>query len=424
MRRQLRRALGTTQFDRCLWLAERAHESGGRLWLVGGAVRDAMLGRKVGDIDLALDIDVTRFVETIKRPFGEIRIRRHQRFGTATIEWPDSPSYDIVTTRGERYSAPAALPDVFVSTLEDDLGRRDFTIQAMAIQLEPKQPLRLIDPHGGREDLANKKIRALHSNSFRDDPTRAYRAVRYAARLGFSIETKTAGWMQQAVQKAAGAALSAHRRTTELRKILAEPTAPRAWRLLRKHRLLDWAPAAAADRASAIESRLWLRRWDQLRQVDGEISDVFPSFALAIALLGWSLQRPGRLVLASMLDLDRRERNLVTEGATNVANRLRRISAATRRSTVDEQLSALNSTERQLAFIVASAADARSILTWFRRERHQELSVNGRELIQKGVAPGPGVSRGLRAARRALLDRQVQDHDGQLRIALRSARSS
>ena len=424
MRRQLIQTLGATQFDRCLWLAERADELGGKLWLVGGAVRDAMLGRAVGDIDLALDIDVTRFVESIKRPFGEIRIRRHERFGTATIEWPDSPSYDIVTTRGERYNAPAALPEVFSSTLEDDLDRRDFTIQAMAIQLFPNRPLRLIDPHGGRGDIAAKTIRALHADSFRDDPTRAFRAVRYAARLGFKIETKTARWMQQARKDQAGAALSAHRRTTELRKILLESTAPRAWRLLRKHRLLDWAPSSVADRASGLENRLWLRRWDQLRKVDRELIDSRPSFALAIALFGWPLQRSGRARLVSELDLDRRERSLVTEGVPNVANRLRRLSLATRRSTVDEQLRALNSTERQLGFIVASATEARSISTWFRQERSLELEVGGRELIEKGIAPGPGVARGLRAARRALVDRQVQDHEGQLRIALRSARSS
>jgi tRNA nucleotidyltransferase (CCA-adding enzyme) len=163
--------------------------SGGRpLFVVGGAVRDVLLGRPVTDVDLVVEgpgIEVAR--EVAAR--AGVRLVTHPRFGTASLSTP-AGRVDVVTARRERYPHPGALPVVEPSRIEDDLARRDFTIHAMAIRLWPT-PVEFLDPFGGRADLTARLIRVLHEGSFRDDATRALRAFRYAARLEFTVEPRT-----------------------------------------------------------------------------------------------------------------------------------------------------------------------------------------------------------------------------------------
>ena len=122
----------------------------------------------------------------------------HGRFGTAVVRFPDGRQLDVVTCRRETYAAPAALPDVEAGTIEDDLARRDFTVNAMAASLGSDFG-RLVDPHGGRADLENETIRVLHEQSFVDDPTRIFRAVRYESRLGFRMDEETARLAREGV---------------------------------------------------------------------------------------------------------------------------------------------------------------------------------------------------------------------------------
>ena len=146
------------------------------VYLVGGAVRDLLLGRESFDVDLAVEGDAIEFARGLG---GEVTA--HGRFGTAVVRFPDGRQLDVVTCRRETYAAPAALPDVEAGTIEDDLARRDFTVNAMAASLGSDFG-RLVDPHGGRADLENETIRVLHQQSFVDDPTRIFRAVRYESR--------------------------------------------------------------------------------------------------------------------------------------------------------------------------------------------------------------------------------------------------
>ncbi|HWQ28965.1 MAG TPA: hypothetical protein VNN12_08075 [Dehalococcoidia bacterium] len=162
--------------------------SGQRLFAVGGAVRDVLLGRPVADVDLVVEgsgIELAR--EVAARCGGHLVI--HPRFGTASLITP-AGRVDVVTARRERYPHPGALPVVEPSTIADDLARRDFTIHAIAVRLWPS-PTEILDPFGGRADLERRLVRVLHDGSFRDDATRALRAFRYAARLDFRIEPHT-----------------------------------------------------------------------------------------------------------------------------------------------------------------------------------------------------------------------------------------
>ncbi len=160
------------------------------LFLVGGVVRDLLLKRQNLDLDLVAEGDAIQLAEELAR-LKNGRVIAHSRFNTARVRW-DKWSVDIATARSESYDKPGALPDVQCRCdIKSDLVRRDFTINAMAAYLDPEHFGELIDIHNGLDDLRRGLIRILHDNSFRDDATRIWRAVRYEQRLGFVIERHT-----------------------------------------------------------------------------------------------------------------------------------------------------------------------------------------------------------------------------------------
>ena len=197
------------------------------LWLVGGALRDQVLGRPLGDVDLAVEAAAANTLEFASRlgalP-GWTLEKTHARFGTATLRAPDGLRVDVAATRREEYPVPASLPVVTgTTTIDEDLGRRDFTIHAMARRVGRRGPVgRVLDPFGGRADLEKKKIRLLHSKSLVDDPTRAYRAVRYAARLGFSWGEEFRKALKKARDVQAFQALSGDRMRRGIEEIFLE----------------------------------------------------------------------------------------------------------------------------------------------------------------------------------------------------------
>jgi len=169
---------------------ETAHSNNMSVYLVGGFVRDLILGVKNLDLDIVVEGDGIKFAEALCAKLNAGLIR-HRRFGTATIVVNKYLKVDIATARCEYYPEPAHLPEVACGILKDDLLRRDFTINAMAMSIDPGDFGRLIDCFGGKRDLAHKKIRILHDLSFIDDPTRILRAIRFEQRYGFKIEPNT-----------------------------------------------------------------------------------------------------------------------------------------------------------------------------------------------------------------------------------------
>lgn len=160
-----------------------------QLYLVGGVVRDLLLERKNLDLDLVAEGDAIKLAEELAK-LKKGKVIAHSRFNTAKIRW-DKWSVDVAAARNESYDKPGALPKVQSSDIQSDLVRRDFTINAMAVALDPFDYGEIIDPHGGQDDLAKKLVRVLHDSSFIDDATRIWRAVRYEQRLDFSIEPHT-----------------------------------------------------------------------------------------------------------------------------------------------------------------------------------------------------------------------------------------
>jgi len=179
-----------------MWMAgEIAHTRGEKLYLVGGVVRDLLLGQANLDLDLVVEGNAIELARRLKKT-DQAKITTHSRFNTAKLQWDDW-SVDLTTARRESYEKPGALPTVQPSSIEEDLARRDFTINAMAIGLNPGYYGQPLDPHGGRDDLKAKVIRVLHEKSFTDDATRIWRGLRYEQRLDFHLERKTLGLLQR-----------------------------------------------------------------------------------------------------------------------------------------------------------------------------------------------------------------------------------
>jgi len=211
-----------------------ADEMGFQVYLVGGFVRDLLLGVGHFDIDLVVEGDGIRFAQECARRLS-LKVVTHGRFGTATLHGPEGFKADIASARKEVYEKPAALPSVSKGGIKDDLFRRDFTINAMAIGINRHCYGDVFDFYGGRRDLEKKVIRALHPLSFIDDPTRILRAVRFEKRLSFRLEPRTLLWIREALARRMLFSVQKHRLRDELVLIFKErrpvPVLKRLWEL-------------------------------------------------------------------------------------------------------------------------------------------------------------------------------------------------
>jgi len=209
-----------------------------KVFVVGGFVRDLILSRPNLDVDIVIEGDGIEFAKEINKVLdGEISL--YPTFGTATIVLATGEAIDIVTARREYYEHPAALPRIEKSSIWSDLFRRDFTINCMAIQLNEQKFGMLLDHFGGLEDLVNRKIRILYNLSFIEDPTRIFRAIRFAGRLNFSIEDETKGFIHKAVSENMIKRLSEDRIREEIKSLLKDIYPHMGLKLLKDYNILN-----------------------------------------------------------------------------------------------------------------------------------------------------------------------------------------
>jgi tRNA nucleotidyltransferase (CCA-adding enzyme) len=361
------RALGLTP------LAEAAGTT--PLYLVGGAVRDLLLGRERSDVDVAVEGDALALARRLDGEASE-----HERFGTATVRL-DGLEVDLAGTREERYESPGALPEVRPASLAEDLARRDFTINAMAVPLA--EPEDLIDPHGGRADLDAGRLRVLHPGSFRDDPTRALRAARYSARFGLELEAET----ERMLRGAELGSVSADRVEAELSRLAREAEWTRGFQLLGEWGLAD---VPDPELMAAVRETLADPRWQgacplpSAMLIAGEVS------AGAFSAPSDPL-REGRRIAAT------------EPGPPS------RLAAEARNA-------------GPLALVLARALGAEWLDEFMDRWRNVRLEIDGEDLLDAGIPQGPAVGEGLSAALAAKLDGEVDGRDQELRTALRAAR--
>ena len=205
-----------------LRIADVAGEMGLTIFLVGGAVRDLLLGNPNIDFDLLVEGEGIPLAEAVGKRFGE-RVVTHPKFHTGKVEFADGRHLDFATARTEFYQYPAALPTAEHSSVREDLYRRDFTINAMAMQLNGEEPGRLLDPFGGSRDLTDGAIRVLHNLSFVEDPTRMLRAIRFEARFGFHMDERTEELARHAIEMELLDRLSGARVREEFVQLFAHP---------------------------------------------------------------------------------------------------------------------------------------------------------------------------------------------------------
>ncbi len=399
-------------------LASLARETGVRAYLVGGVVRDLQLGRPTRDLDVVVEGDA--------RPLARLlggRVRFHESFGTATVVLHDGVHVDLAQARKEHYARPAALPTVSPASLEEDLRRRDFAINALALRLTERGPGRLFDPCGGLGDLRLGRLRALHGLSFIEDPTRAFRAVRLAADLGFEIAPRTSRLIRVAVDRAVVDRLSAARVRRELQKVLESSCPGKSVRLLARHGLLATLdPTLRPQRGiyAALDRVPHVVRWYR-----SFCSDDLPrSWVVGLGLL-WRAAAPGSVERAiDRLQPGRSARTILRqapEAQRRIENELSRPRAL--------QPSAVFATCRGepaevLLMLLAGSTSQRArrrIESYLSRLRRSTPVITGHDLLRAGVAPGPAIARGLAAALDAQLDGQATGAAAQLRVALAAA---
>ena len=231
-----------------------ASEMGFHAYAVGGMVRDLLLGIHHFDLDIVIEGDGIRFSGNLADRLYAM-VKCHERFGTATITFPDQLRVDIATARTEFYERPAVLPRVTPGSIRDDMHRRDFTINALAVSLMPGEFGCLLDFFHGVRDLRERRIRVLHEQSFIDDPTRIFRAVRFEARLGFRMVRSTEQLLVAALSRFILSELEDYRIATELRLILEEPDPARPLKRLADLGVIDGLKDRSA-RKKVLETQL------------------------------------------------------------------------------------------------------------------------------------------------------------------------
>ncbi len=345
----------------------REAAAGAPLYLVGGAVRDLLLGRAPKNLDVAVEGDAV----AVARSLGGDVIE-HEPFLTAETTL-GGMEIDLTSTRTESYPAPGALPEVKPASLREDLARRDFTVNAIAwpLQGDPE----LIDPLSGCDDLAAGLLRVLHDRSFIDDPTRALRAARYAARLDLEPEPRTA----ELLRGADLGSVSADRRAAELLKLASEPEAARGLQLAAEWGLVR-PRHGAAELLPAVDALLEGPPWSEIAA------------------------RPRAMLVAALGPVGR-EAELAAAAPSRPSEGVELARGA-----------------RPEELLLARAMGGEWLDDYVRDWRGVTLEIDGDDLIEAGVPEGPAVGLALRAALRQKLDGEIDGRDEELRAALDAAK--
>ncbi|HEX5617527.1 MAG TPA: hypothetical protein VFX51_03860 [Solirubrobacteraceae bacterium] len=353
------------------------------VYVVGGAVRDALLGRTPHELDFVVEGDAVAVARRAAERLGG-RVTVHDRFGTATVEAPGA-TFDLAGARRERYGRPGALPDVELgATLREDLERRDFTVNAIAVHLVDGE---LMFFPGAEADLDARVLRVLHDRSFLDDPTRLLRLARYSARLGFEPEPETDRLAAEAIAGGALETVTGSRLGAELRLLLREPQ-PAALLALERHGL---GRALLGDDFA----------------VDGEV--VHRALALApprphLAAFGTTFSDAARL---DDLAFPAAERDIITSPVPDLRDDMTDV----------ELWRAVRKVPPETVAVAGARGPYDAARRWLDDVRHRRLAIDGHDIVAAGLE-GPAVGEALDRAMAAMLEGRAPGREEQLAAAL------
>jgi tRNA nucleotidyltransferase (CCA-adding enzyme) len=404
---------------------ERVAAAHDPVYLVGGAVRDVLLGEQSLDLDLMVEGDALAFAHALAAELGA-RCHAHDKFQTAVVKGRDAAGNDVMidvaTARTEFYGAPGALPEIERSTLRHDMARRDFTINAMATSLRAEDLGATFDFFGGFRDLQRRVVRVLHNLSFVEDPTRLIRAIRYEARLGFEMDRHTLSLARGCIEMRLVGDLASARLRDELLDLLAERQAMRALERMAEigldralHPHLDAGPEAIAlvERAAAI----------------GEREPFAAEARMQLVRLACLCHRMGAHEIydwLGKLKLRRRHQDVVAAAATIAPAIAERLGQDPQPAPSElRELLEGQPLEVLLCAIVQSAhpeTTERRVRDYLDQIRDVRLEITGDDLKQAGAEESPAIGRVLKQTLALKLDGEVSGRDEELRAAMRLLR--
>jgi len=371
-------------------IGEVAGEIDCNAYIVGGFVRDLFLYRPNEDVDIVIEGDGIAFAKKYRKIVGA-RIHTYEKFGTAVIIFPDGFKIDIASARMEYYKFPAALPTVEMSSIKLDLFRRDFTINTLAIQLNPGKFGTLIDFFAAQNDIKEKVIRVLHNLSFVEDPTRVFRAIRFEQRFGFSTGRLTSGLIENAVRMDFFKRLSGRRVFNELRQILEEENPIPALIRLNEYDLLKVIHPSIIQNQSSIARLNAVRKviaWHDLLFLD----EPYMKWAVYFLALISNCDRRTSEDICQRLELAPRLTRLFIRERFDGERCLfwleRHLSVEN--SVLYNQLSEFNTEPILYMMAITSQEEVkRSISHYYTHLRHVRIALRGKDLLDMGIEPGP-----------------------------------
>jgi tRNA nucleotidyltransferase (CCA-adding enzyme) len=396
----LEKSLDAARLNLIRRVAEEATQRGLSLYVVGGAVRDLVLGSPLNDFDLTVEGDAIALARGLAAKHGG-GVTAHTKFGTAKWFLPENlkteqSTLDLVSARSEIYKHPAALPTVKLGNIQDDLRRRDFTINALAIRLDGPHFGQLRDDLKGMEDLQKGIVRVLHPRSFIDDPTRMYRAVRYEGRYGFKIADETLALIPEA--RAVVEKLSAQRIRHELDLILDEP--------------------------NAVSMLTRLDELDLLAPIHPKLSNFSQSNLATLKSDDPALQNRNSRWLLWLMHLTDQDIEFLNERLHFTAELLKILRSAAvletnltaiaglKPSQAVELLEGYSTKALEVLSIAAQDEEIKNILTKYLSEWwHAKPKTTGHDLKKRGIPPGPKYTEILRRLRAAWLDGEVKSEE-------------
>ena len=386
--------------------------------LVGGAVRDLLLGRPPRELDVVVGDeapsfarDAPSFARDLASRLGALAgTNEHERFGTALVEW-EGGRIDIATRRAESYAAPGALPDVRAGTPEEDLERRDFTINAIAVSLSGARRGTLRHVPDALEDLETGRLRVLHRQSFTDDPTRLLRMARYSARLGFEVEGSTATLAREAIAAGALRTVSGARIGTELRLALGEPDAVAALAAMSELGVLGALHPRLRFEEPVANKALALLPEDGRADLA-----LLASLVLPLALRADGDPHAEIIALLDRWNFPAGDRDRVVAAACAVPRLLEELPDAARPCALRATALGVPLEGIALAGALGCGEPARR---WLEQTRHVHLEITGEDLLAAGVSEGPEIGRRLEKVLKMRLDGELTGgREAELQAAL------
>ncbi|GAB4269038.1 MAG: CBS domain-containing protein [Deferrisomatales bacterium] len=403
-------------------LGRRAAEMGMHAYLVGGGVRDVLLRRDTQDIDVVVEGDGIALAQAFAAECGGTA-HPHRVFGTAKVLCPGGVKFDVATARTEYYKEPAALPAVEWSSLKLDLYRRDFTINTLALRLDPERFGEVLDFFGGLRDLKEGTIRILHNLSFVEDPTRVLRALRFKIRFGFRLGKQTQRLLRSAVQMGFLAQARGHRLFHEWVQLLQEGDPVEALEELEEHEVLrGFHPKLRLEgKARELVGRVrGVVTWFQLLYLDTPIRTwMVYLLALLDPLADQDVEE-----LVAAFGIGEREGRVLLDARSRSRDALLRLReelwrGAPKNSRVYEILHACD--PETLLFLMAKTRDdqkRRLISRYYTHLSAIRPSLRGRDLKALGIPPGPVYRQLLADLLRARLDGEVKTRDDEVKWVL------